>query len=141
MVRLIPLLTSLLSFFITPSAQAEDAPKIDDYPTPVEFMMSDECQKNQRMLNYCASKIKQFYELKLESLYQKLEQNDELRAANAAWNDFVDKECKRFAKPFELGSIYPLEIASCKESLTKQRIKALTDELSCNSEVGCSYLE
>ena len=83
----------------------------------------------------------QFYALKLESLYQQLEQNDELEDAKSSWNTYVDKECARFAKPFEMGSIYPTEVNACKQSLTKQRIKNLTQELNCTRDGGCSYPE
>lgn len=139
MVRFSSVITVLFSFAIKSTAHADDIPRIENYSTPEEFMSSEGCQRNQLIYNYCASEIKQFHVLKLESLYQKLEQNDELEVAKTAWKDFVDRECKRFAKPYEMGSIYPLVIDSCKQSLTKQRIKILTKELSCNRDGGCSY--
>ena len=141
MVRCLPMITVLLSLAITCTAHADDIPRLENYSTPEDFMSSEGCQRNQLMYNYCASEIKQFHVLKLESLYQKFEQNGELEAAKTAWNDFVEKECKRFAKPYEMGSIYPLEIDSCKQALTKQRIGTLTKELSCNRDGGCSYPE
>ena len=120
-------------------ANADDVPKIEDFSTPEEFKLSDGCQQNQLMYNYCASEAKRFYVLKLESIYKKLEQNEELEDSKSSWRDFVEKECKRFAKPFEMGSIYPLEIDACRQSLTKQRIKTLTSELNCDKDGGCSY--
>lgn len=141
MIRFLPMITTFFSLVITSTAHADDIPRIENYSTPEEFMSSEGCQRNQLMYNYCASEIKQFHVLKLESLYQKFEQNSELEAAKTAWNDFVEKECKRFAKPYEMGSIYPLEIDSCKQALTKQRIGTLTKELSCNRDGGCSYPE
>ena len=141
MVRFLPVITVCFPFLITSTAHADDIPRIENYVTPEEFMSSEGCQRNQLMYNYCASEIKKFHVLKLESLYQELEQNDELEAAKTAWNDFVERECQRFAQPYEMGSIYPLEIDSCKQALTKQRIGILTKELSCSRDGGCSYPE
>lgn len=141
MVRVLPMITTFFSLVITSTAHADDIPRIENYSTPEEFMSSEGCQRNQLMYNYCASEIKQFHVLKLESLYGQLEQTDELEVVKAAWNEFVESECKRFAKPYEMGSIYSLEIDSCKQALTKQRIRILTEELSCNRDGGCSYPE
>jgi uncharacterized protein YecT (DUF1311 family) len=139
---MIKTISRLVAFFAVVGisfANADDVPKIEDFSTPEEFRLSDGCQKNQLMYNYCASVEQQFYVLKLASIYKELEQNEELEGSKSSWTDFVEKECKRFAKPFEMGSIYPLEIDACRESLTKQRIKTLTSELNCNRDGGCSY--
>ena len=133
--------TTFVAFVTSAPAFADDAPRIEDYSSPEAFKLSEGCQVNQLMVNYCASEAEQFYALKLESLYQQLEQNDELEDAKSSWNTFVEKECARFAKPFEMGSIYPTEVNACKQSLTKQRIKNLTQELNCTRDGGCSYPE
>ena len=141
MTRALLRVVTFFTFVTTASAYADDIPRIEAYSSPEDFKLSEECQVNQLMVNYCASAAEQFYTMKLESLYQQLEQNDELENAKSSWNNFAAKECARFAKPFEMGSIYPTVVNDCLQALTKQRIRNLTRELSCNRDGGCSYPE
>ena len=135
----IVLLSALL---LTSLAQANEdvMPNIDDYSTPREFTNSDACQKNQLMVNACFAEVKVFYDKKLERIYGKYSQTKELLEAKRSWLAFREKECEWFAEPNKEGSIHALIIDDCKQEITQQRIKVLTDQMNCDRDGGCGYM-
>ena len=61
-----------------------------------------------------------------------------LVSAETAWIQFRDAECMFSTSSAEDGSVHPMLAASCKTTLTKERIKQLNAYLNCEEgDMSC----
>jgi uncharacterized protein YecT (DUF1311 family) len=103
---------------------------------------ADECAdaQDQATMNECAGKSFTEADKKLNHAYRQIEgrlKDDTatkklLVGAQRAWVAFRDAECAfQVGPPDMAGSIYPMVIADCKESLTNDRLKDFQGYLNC----------
>lgn len=93
----------------------------------------------QSELDDCASQSFAKSDRALNGLYREIMQRlgkdtDEGRmliAAQRAWIAFRDAECDFAASGVEGGSIYPMTVVNCRDTLTQRRIDDLKFYLSC----------
>lgn len=116
------------------------------------FACAEDCENatDQAAMNACADESFKKADADLNAVYKKLQDrksDDEeatkaLIAAERAWIEFRDAEC-RFDSADNLGSsIYPLVYADCQERLTRTRIEQLDRYLRCEEgEAACSEPE
>lgn len=86
-------------------------------------------------MNVCAAQESRRADAQLNAVYQKLmktldaNRRTKLRAAQRAWLAYRDAQCAFEASASEGGSMQPLELASCKSDVTKERIAQFQQEL------------
>jgi uncharacterized protein YecT (DUF1311 family) len=90
-------------------------------------------------LNMCAGREYQAADDAMNQVYRGLlaaQQGDtaRLRAAQRAWIDFRDSECRYQTASSEGGSIHPMEYTGCLTTLTKARTKELRKAMACFRE-------
>jgi uncharacterized protein YecT (DUF1311 family) len=93
-------------------------------------------------MNRCADKDYQAADKKLNDIYRMVmaEQggdNAKLKAAQRAWIQFRDNECRFETDASEGGSIYPMEYSICLTKLTTARTKQLNEFLACGEGRDC----
>ena len=105
----------------------------------------DTCQLDgsQRELNNCAGSRLMEADAEMNRLYKEqmahlsVAPKRRLLASQRAWLAYRDKACLYETGPLEeSGSIWPMQDALCRESLTKQRIETLSKYLQCRQN-GC----
>ncbi|RWN64422.1 MAG: DUF1311 domain-containing protein [Mesorhizobium sp.] len=103
---------------------------------------ADDCAnaQDQATMNECAGKSFTEADKKLNHAYRQIEERlkDDaatkklLVGAQRAWVAFRDSECAFQGGPPDMaGSMYPMVVAGCKESLTNDRLKDFQGYLSC----------
>lgn len=123
--RIWPLATVLLAAVMLAAGPARAACE-DDATTQAE-------------LNDCAGQSFAKSDLALNGLYREIMQRlgrdsaeaRQLVAAQRAWIAFRDAECDFAASGVEGGSIYPMTVVNCRDTLTQRRIDDLKFYLSC----------
>ncbi|MBN9271734.1 MAG: DUF1311 domain-containing protein [Mesorhizobium sp.] len=106
------------------------------------------CARNddsQTMMTICADQDYQAADARLNQTYQKLVKDSDtstlalLKTAQRAWVSFRDAECAYAAAGSEGGSIYPMLVSMCLTDVTKERIKQLEADNSCEEgAAGCN---
>lgn len=76
-------------------------------------------------LNQCAHALYQISDRRLNSVYKRLEPSDGLVRAQRAWIAYRDAQCAYEGQNFEGGSMQPMIISGCLETMTNDRIKLL----------------
>lgn len=101
---------------------------------------------DQATMNQCAGQEFKSTDKELNVLYQqitgRLKDNPDrkklLVGAQRAWIGFRDTECKFSASGVEGGSVYPLIYSNCLTAVTKARIEALKQYLTCQEgDMSC----
>jgi uncharacterized protein YecT (DUF1311 family) len=99
-----------------------------------------DCHKamTQSAMNICADRDFRAADAKLNAAYAKLMAalddagfKTKLKTAQRAWISFRDSECTFETADNEGGSIHPMVYSGCLTRLTKERIKALEQHLTC----------
>lgn len=132
--RPLPVLFSLLALSFAPldPARAQDCP--------------DESQMG---LNHCVGIAYKKTDAKLNAVYgqiiARLKDNAatkaKLVAAQKAWIAFRDAECKFLSSSVEGGSIYPMVVTQCLDTLEQKRIAELEPLLTCEEgDMSCPIL-
>ena len=93
----------------------------------------------QAALNDCAGQSFAKSDAALNGLYREIMQRlgkqapeaRKLVAAQRAWIAFRDAECDFAASGVEGGSIYPMTVVNCRDTLTQKRIDDLKFYLAC----------
>jgi len=83
------------------------------------------CDADQMSMNACAFQRWQKADRELNALYGKLMKQadaDKLQAAQRAWVQYRDLECKYEGADSEGGSLQPQDIANCNNRITRQRL-------------------
>lgn len=111
---------------------------------------SSECDnaQDQATMNKCAGQGFQKADKKLNSLYQQLERrlagNDAkklLTTSQRAWIKFRDAECDFSSSGTEGGTVQPMIYAMCRERITADRSKQLSEHLKCEEgDLSCPQL-
>lgn len=94
---------------------------------------------NQLELNDCAGQSLAKSDLALNGLYREIMQRlgktsaeaKQLVAAQRAWIAFRDAECDFASAGVAGGSIYPMTVANCRDTLTQKRIDDFKFYLDC----------
>ena len=101
---------------------------------------------DQATMNQCAGQEFKSTDKELNVVYQqitgRLKDNPDrkklLVGAQRAWIGFRDTECKFSASGVEGGSVYPLIYSNCLTTVTKARIEALKQYLTCQEgDMSC----
>ncbi|MGP6463096.1 lysozyme inhibitor LprI family protein [Pseudomonas parakoreensis] len=101
---------------------------------------------DQATMNQCAGQEFKSTDKELNAVYQqitgRLKDNPDrkklLVGAQRAWIGFRDAECKFSASGVEGGSVYPLIYSNCLTAVTKARIEALKQYLTCQEgDMSC----
>ena len=101
---------------------------------------------DQATMNQCAGQEFKSTDKELNVVYQqitgRLKDNPDrkklLVGAQRAWIGFRDAECKFSASGVEGGSVYPLIYSNCLTTVTKARIEALKQYLTCQEgDMSC----
>ncbi|MBI6950723.1 lysozyme inhibitor LprI family protein [Pseudomonas koreensis] len=101
---------------------------------------------DQATMNQCAGQEFKSTDKELNAVYQqitgRLKDNPDrkklLVGAQRAWIGFRDAECKFSASGVEGGSVYPLIYSNCLTTVTKARIEALKQYLTCQEgDMSC----
>ncbi|CAI8904287.1 lysozyme inhibitor LprI family protein [Pseudomonas sp. IT-P260] len=101
---------------------------------------------DQATMNQCAGQEFKSTDKELNVVYQqitgRLKDNPDrkklLVGAQRAWIGFRDTECKFSASGVEGGSVYPLIYSNCLTAVTKARIEALKQYLTCQEgDMSC----
>lgn len=97
-------------------------------------------------MNGCAGRNFAAADADLNTLYRQVTERlagdaeglGKLKAAERAWVAFRDAECAFAAMSVEGGSIYPMILLGCRETMTRERISALRGYLSCEEgDLSC----
>ncbi len=90
--------------------------------------------KSQMEMNHCAHRAYRAADVQLNTVYRAVrarlgpQRRELLRLSQTAWIAFRDRECRFQAAEAEGGSMAPMLLAGCKETLTKERIRHLRGE-------------
>jgi uncharacterized protein YecT (DUF1311 family) len=98
----------------------------------------------QREMAQCAHNEWQIAESELQGLLElNLERASEaqaelLRNAHKAWENYRDRNCEFQASGVKGGSAYPMVVAFCKASMTKDRVRELESQVECEEgDLSC----
>lgn len=115
---------------------------------PAFAFAQDECAdaEDQATMNQCADASFKESDKKLNELYKQIEArlNDDadgkklLIEAQRDWVEFRDAECKFRTAGSARGSVVPMLISMCMDSLTQTRVKDFEDYLNCEEgDLSC----
>ncbi len=111
-------------------------------------VLADECDNatTQLDLNTCAGQTLERSDAELNVLYKQIMQRlgsgtpeaKKLIAAQKSWIAFRDNECEFTASGVEGGSVYPMIVIMCRNTLTERRVEDLKTYLNCQEgDLSC----
>ncbi len=92
---------------------------------------------DQATLNRCAERSYRASDARLNETYRALEQRvspaglSKLKAAQRAWLAYRDAQCAFNAAGSEGGSVHPMVLSMCLDTLTKAQTEQLDNQLRC----------
>ncbi len=103
------------------------------------FAQNEDCSNavKQIELNSCADRSFRAADAELNQIYQALAQKvtkpgaAKLNAAQRAWIAYRDAQCAFETAGTEGGSIHPMIVSGCLETLTRAQTKRLAGQLNC----------
>ena len=115
---------------------------------PLPALAAEDCTRlsTQLEMNFCAGRNREAADAALNEAYRRIVARlgtdtatlGQLREAQRAWIAFRDAECTFAASGVEGGSIYPMILLGCRETMTRERISALRGYLSCEEgDLSC----
>ncbi len=114
---------------------------------PLSVASANDCTNNTQMsMNECAAAAYKKTDAELNRVYQqvkgRLTKNQDttllLVAAQKRWVGFRDAECAFTSSSGTGGSIYPLLVTQCRDTLSTRRIEELNSYLHCQEgDMSC----